>query len=199
MIDIDELPGFDGEQGRLFLRYLVGCALPESVAVEIEQGGEIVETAYGSLALAPGWLDRGLTLTEKRWVSACIYARTNHFGVPIRISMRADHPSAALQADDEEQQAMPLFEGGFFGNFFTPERPAYVCTPDDSPPSDANILRYRVCALPSAASDNGLATSACGFVVRGACSDAATFETPEGRYEEVIRVHLDPASGPLQE
>src|SRR5690606_38132798 len=196
VVDIATLPGFEGAQGMLLLRYLIGCALPESITVAIENNGTPLERARGSLALAPAWLARALTLDEQRWVSACIYARTNHYGVPMRISMRADHPARALQADAEEQRAAPLFEGGFFGNLFVPERPAYACTPD-APLPDAPVLQHRICAQPAFTADDGHTFSACGFLLRGACSDAATFETPEGRYTQVIRVYLDPDSQPL--
>src|SRR5262249_43891385 len=79
----------------------------------------------------------------QRWVSACVLARTNAYGVPVEISMRA--PATPPRAPPRQASQVPpnqcapptrpdevasytLREGAYYGNIFatTPE----ACAPD---------------------------------------------------------------------
>ena len=128
-----------------------------------------------------------------RLVSACILARTNRFGVPVEISLRADpaitDPPPALRADAAERAAFPLHEGGFFGDLFAPGAPARVCQGRAAieTPDKLRAAR-RVCALPSGATTpDGRPLSACGFIITGPCTAA-------GRSPDAIHVYLrDPS------
>jgi hypothetical protein len=59
----------------------------------------------------------------QRWVSACVLARTNAYGVHVQISMRApaDAPApikTALAVGDDERAEFTLREGAYYGNIF---------------------------------------------------------------------------------
>jgi hypothetical protein len=67
----------------------------------------------------------------QRWVSACVLARTNAYGVHVEISMRApaDAPQGikdALATTSDEVASYTLREGAYYGNIFatTPVNPA---------------------------------------------------------------------------
>jgi hypothetical protein len=174
------------------LSYLVRCALPEHIRVYAEYGGERF-TFQGSLGLAPRWLDAALTLSEERWVSACLLAHVNYFGKHVLVSMRAIPPPVpALEASHDEQQTFAIFEGGFFGNLFLPEPVAYTC-PGERTPTQANdpILQDRVCTQETGATTGeGTPVTLCDFLVTGRCEDSTSFTVKGMYYSEVIFVYL---------
>lgn len=179
---------------RQFLKYLVGCALPESVELYADIGGE--RFAFpGSLGLAPAWAERGLAETEQRWVSACILARTNLFGKTVPVSMRARVPAhPALETDSKERQTYTLPEGGFFGNLFAERPVAYVCAGDRTPAQAADpVLAERVCTAPSGRrTANGDPITRCGFIAVGACGETSRYTVNGETYTEVIFAYLKP-------
>ncbi len=181
-------------EGRKLLAYLIGCALPTGVTVSIT----FADQSYnypGSVGLAPGWLQGALTETEERWLSACLYARTNYFGLPIQISMRAAGlDNAALTATEQEREAYTIFEGGFFGNLFAPGSPAYVCLGNPAHAERAHkILTQRVCTQASGRKRaDGQNLSRCGFVLTGPCGDLTSLHVDGESYSEVIEVYLKP-------
>jgi hypothetical protein len=137
----------------------------------------------------------GATDAEERWLSACIYARTNHFGIPIQISMRADNlDNPALAATAQERQVYTIFEGGFFGNLFALGSPAYVCLGNPTQAERAGrIFTQRVCTHASGRKRaDGRDLSRCGFVITGSCSDPANLHIDGQSYSEVIKVYLKP-------
>ncbi len=91
-----------------------------------------------------------MTAVEAHWVSACMLARINAFGVTLQISLRADNaPVASLDTSTEERAQFPLDEAGFFGNSFSENAPADVCSGGNSSDrvEQLEALR-RVCSLP---------------------------------------------------
>ena len=181
-------------ENRTLISYLASCALPETMVLRAEIGNETV-TFPGSLGLAPGWVERALTPSEQRWVSACMLARTNHFGHTMRISMRAtDPPVDGLTATAEEEQEFPLFEGGFFGNLFAEAPVAFACAGGADAPGAADpVYRKRVCTLPMATGPGDMKpTSPCGFTLVGACGRADRFAVDGQGYREVIFTYLAP-------
>ena len=109
------------------LKYLVRCALPAGVALYADQDNTRF-TFPGGLGLAPGWVDEAMTPSQERWVSACLLAHMNYFGISVVVSMRATPPPVpALTVSDDESHSFSIFEGGFFGNLFTPAPVAYTC------------------------------------------------------------------------
>jgi hypothetical protein len=181
-------------QQRQLLKYLVSCSLPRGVEVYIDDDGGRHVFA-GSLGLAPAWAERGLTDSEQRWVSACILARTNAFGISIPISMRATEPAPpTLQTSAAERKEFNLFEGAFFGNIFAEKPVGYVCrgTKAEQQAMDP-IFADRVCTEPSGTfSPAGKPLSRCGFIHVGPCERFNTFTANGTRYREVIFVYLKP-------
>ncbi|WP_437722719.1 hypothetical protein [Sorangium sp. So ce861] len=105
------------EDGRELLRYTIACALPEGKSLVGEAGG----TTYkfeGRIGLAPDWLRSPLPEKSQRWVTACLLAHVNGYGVEVAISLRGRHP--ALAADSAERRAYQQEEISFFGNVFQP-------------------------------------------------------------------------------
>lgn len=175
-------------ESRQLLKYLASCALDAGTVLTAVHDGQALEFP-GSLGLAPQWQNQGLDAAQRRWVSACLLARTNHFGVTVQLSMRAGFPSDApgLQVGDDEARQYTLQEATFFGNLFTDRPTAYVCGPAMTPERrDALQAQRRVCALPG--SDG---RSACGFVHVGACTPQA-FQQDGTDYHEAITVFLPP-------
>lgn len=180
---------------RLLLKYLVSCALPEGVLLYADVDGHRHRFA-GSLGLAPGWIERGLTPSEQRWVSACILARTNYFGREVAISMRAPAPApAALQSSPEERTNFSLFEGGFYGNIFQDEPRAFACSAERTPKQAADrSYQDRVCSEPSGSTlPSGESLTRCGFVHAGTCPAPENFTPGPDGYREVIFTYLRPA------
>lgn len=187
--DVSQLASEDGRQ---LLRYLISCALDAQVVMEAEVDGVRYEFP-GALGLAPQWHKRGLNSEEERWVSACIFARTNYFGVPVKLSMTSPFPNSApgLEALYEEDKAYPVEEATYFGNIFAAQPVAYVCGRNDAPERKLQISAHkRICALPlDKALPDGRQVTACDFVYLGACS-AGTFTQGGVDYQQAIRVSL---------
>lgn len=185
-------------QKRQQLSYLVQCALPADVELYTQQGSERL-TFRGSIGLAPRWLSEALTPQEERWVSACLLARTNYFGKSILISMRATPPPVpTLVTSADEEQTFTIFEGGFFGNIFSPTPVAYTCLGERTPTQAADpILHDRVCTQATGTTTAaGKALTPCHFIVTGPCSDPQSFTVDGVSYAEVIFTHLQPRSHP---
>jgi hypothetical protein len=188
------------EDGRDVLSYVIGCALPASESRTVTYSG----TAYtfdGSIGLAPDWGVRPPNVSERRWVTACLLARTNLFGVSVPISMRHD-TNAVLTASPAEQAQYETVEGAFFGDLFGETQVWYACadrTWATTVWSPGQPLPQRACVL----SEDGVTTK-CDFTYVGqcnpsgggsACSDAtASFGACQAQgvtYQEVITTYLD--------
>jgi hypothetical protein len=120
------------------------------------QGGGANGSGLGVNADGTTWWGSGTCdETCQRWVSACVLARTNAYGVHVEISMRApaDAPQAvkdALAVSPDERAAYTLREGAYYGNIF-------ATTPTTPPPSSgsgpatgpiASTPSYYACAGP---------------------------------------------------
>ncbi|WP_437732361.1 hypothetical protein [Sorangium sp. So ce1335] len=105
------------EDGRELLRYTIGCALPEGKSLV----GTVGSTTYrfdGRIGLAPDWLSGPLPEKSQRWVTACLLAHVNGYGVEVAISLRGQH--TALTTDTAERRTFQQEEISFFGNVFQP-------------------------------------------------------------------------------
>jgi outer membrane protein assembly factor BamB len=127
------------------LKYIYECAMTTDQSTTLDPATPLDPDAanvelHGRIGLAPEWGNEGGTcdLSCQRWVTACVLARTNAYGVPVDISMRVpddapEHIKEALAVTPEEVQNSPLREGSFYGNMFqtTPQAdgPA-VITPE---------------------------------------------------------------------
>jgi hypothetical protein len=105
-------------EGRDLLKYVVKCALPDGQQLVTQVSGEIF-VFRGSLGFAPEWLDQTCDESCQRWVSACLLAHVNAYGVSVPISIRASHPN--ITTSPFELEAYGVQEGAFWGNLFVPE------------------------------------------------------------------------------
>jgi hypothetical protein len=107
------------------LQYIYSCAMPAGTHKVLDAGGGITVQLDGGVGLAPEWDTPGGACDEtcQRWVSACVLARTNAYGVPVDISLRVSNSAPqriqdALAVSPEEAGEFTLREGSYFGNLF---------------------------------------------------------------------------------
>jgi hypothetical protein len=150
--------------GRDVLSYIVSCALPDGAQTSATVGG-VRYTFAGSIGLAAGWATRIPTVSERRWVTACVLARTNLYGVSVQLSMRGSHE--ALAGSLAETLGYLLVEGAFYGDLFDPTGPQlYACQTEIRDLDLAlSTQELRACAMPAADHQ----TTLCGFTYAGKC------------------------------
>jgi hypothetical protein len=174
-------PGAAGEMSRAFLRYAVGCAFRPDQSLEFAwtdaDGVEHEEEFVGALGLAPYWQSSALKEAGQRWVSACMAARTNWYGVPVMISTRARAPSLA-EPSAEELAAYPNEEGAFWGNLFASTPKLYACH------ASANVAYARSLQRDCAAGHvDGQNVVECGIIeIVGSCEDSCDPLKSSGQY-----------------
>jgi len=198
------------EDGREVYSYMISCALPagKTIEADIPDAADTAppDTLYscknghcgfpGSIGLAEHWIDRALSPRGQRWVTACLLARVNAYGVSVKISLRGDAPSLSVSPDEAAKYT--LQEGAFYGNIFGDPEKALdwnacrgknkLATPD------AGDLKLRACTEPDR---NDPSHTQCGFNYAGDCGafgklDPAsvptrackTFESDEGTYSD---------------
>jgi len=139
------------------MKYVASCALRADQQVTIGEGeGALV--LEGGAGLAPEWADGPCEEACQEWVSACLFARTNIYGIPVQLYLTGPHPS--FGADDPEDIAgFDMEEAAFYGNLFLDPPREYVCR---GAGYDPYYRTLRVCAQP---------TNRCGIQYVGACGD----------------------------
>jgi len=166
-----------------FLETLIGCALPEGTFVtdpaHLVRSPENPRLAtykryHGQIGLAPAWRTRGLTTSEKQWLTACVLERTNRFGETVRIMLEGAHE--AITFGEEAKSMFPALESRAWGNMFDSKRELSTTNPAVDPRSIA--FDAYICHETSSCSTGipGLlrqcdAEDACGFQYVGACSE----------------------------
>lgn len=105
------------EAGRELMTYIVRCALPEGTTLTATVNFATY-TFPGLLGLAPQWLSEALGPKEQRWVSACLLAHVNGYGVSVPLSVRGQNP--VLGTTVVERSAYMKQELSFYGNVFVP-------------------------------------------------------------------------------
>lgn len=125
-----QMPGIDGYHSRQLLQYTMSCALEptDSFSFTWTDAADVVhEESYpGRLGLAVGWRDHAPSSSDRRWVSACLAARTNWYGISVTISSRASHP-ALNKAGTPEIASHDMEEGAFWGDLFADTPRLYAC------------------------------------------------------------------------
>jgi hypothetical protein len=152
----------DTADRREVLAYIVSCALPAGQVLALTDADGATYQFPGSIGLAPAWATRAPTVPERRWVTACVLARTNFYGVEVQISMRHD-TNPALAATPAELATFKVVEGAFYGDLFQESPVMYACSAKTW--TEATPERPRACAL----SHDG-ATTECGFTYTGSCN-----------------------------
>ncbi|XXX74080.1 hypothetical protein WMF30_41180 [Sorangium sp. So ce134] len=113
-------------EGRELLAYVVRCALPEGESLSGAYGG-VTYTFAGAVGVAPGWRSSPLDPVGQRWVSACLLAHVNGYGIEVPISLRGEHE--ALETTTTERAQFNAQEAAFYGNLFGsgPDRGMFAC------------------------------------------------------------------------
>ena len=158
-------PLIETSDGRDVLTYMLGCALSATQSLTLTTSTGTAYTFTGLIGVAPAWTTRALTLDEQRWVTGCLLARVNYFGVVVNLSIRGN--LAALATTPAEATYTAL-DGIFYGNLFDPAGPTeYACSGTATNPQ-------RICAKVSA---DGVTTN-CGFTYTGLCRTAVAPACP---------------------
>src|SRR5262249_36912404 len=111
-------PLVDSADGRDVLSYIVMCALPASGSVSIKASDGVTYKFNGEVGLAPAWSTRAPTVSERRWVTACVLSRVNYYGVSVELSARG--AASALTVTTAETTGYTMVEGAFYGDLFDP-------------------------------------------------------------------------------
>jgi hypothetical protein len=209
--------------GRDVYSYIINCALPEGKEIDATVPGASdtapPETLYtcanescrfpGSLGLAEYWIDHRLDGKGQRWITACLLARVNYFGIKVIISLRGVAPQLLVGRHEAERYS--LEEGGFYGNIFSdPNKPLAwnACRGKDAAAGETGDLKLRVCTEPD---PNDPTHTKCGFNYAGDCgsyagsateSKACNFFDSDGWYEGCLASQATdegPAANPYSE
>lgn len=140
------------------LSYLVQCALPAGASVRVDTPAGPLDFD-GLIGLAPEWADAPCDVACQEWVTACMLARMNVYGVHFSLFPRGAHPE--LVPDDPDEAArFSVEEGAFYGNLFAEPPRVYACRGRGDDPL---ALTLRTCTLPG---------SRCGIEAVGPCGPA---------------------------
>jgi hypothetical protein len=146
------------------MSYIVGCAMATGQNLTLQDTSGVSYTMAGWIGLAPGWATRVPTVSERRWVSACLFARTNLYAIPVNISMRHD-TNTTLAASPSEKTTYNQAEGAFWGDIFASTPVMYACASQQfATTTNQGIEGLRACTRPGS---DGL--SQCGFTFTGYC------------------------------
>lgn len=149
-------PLADSADGRLLLGYLARCALRANESVTLADSNNVRHSFGGLVGLVPGWSQRALTASDGRWISACLLAHANAYGMNVDIALHGDH--ATLQ--DLPPTGFTQQEAGFYGDLFQAAT-AFACL--GSSPSDPEATAQRICGR----------SEACHFAILGDCEPAS--------------------------
>lgn len=175
-------PAQVGSLARQLLRYTVGCALTPAQSFSFSwtdaAGAVHAETYKGELGLAPIWALGPLDTVGQEWVSACLAARTNWYGVSVTLSARGPH-AALNDIDVTEFSTYDVEEGTFFGNVFSASPALYACY--KSTDVAYARARQRDCSAGHLEADGTV--SKCGIInIVGSCDDVCSKLKTVGQY-----------------
>ena len=153
--------------GAEHLEYLALCALDEGTTLRAD--GRDYPGLYG---LGTGWVADGCDESCQRWVSACLLAHANAYGIAVTVSLRGNQPG--LVWDEAIAAQFELQEAAFYGNVFEVtgdidgfDEPLYACSGraliafDEDPEhheSSHDYLQKRICGVGD-----------CGLTLTGPC------------------------------
>ena len=114
--------------GLQLLKYMIRCAIPSGVCLNVPTAATDPDVPAecsggscqfcGNLGLVPGWQNNALSVTEERWVSACLLAHVNLNGVSVPISARDSEAGYLAPAKAPETNNFSAPEAAFYGNVF---------------------------------------------------------------------------------
>lgn len=162
--------------GRELLTYVVSCALPANASLTVKG------TVYpGDIGLAPKWVERALSAQERHWVSGCLLARTNLFGISVQLSLRG--ATGPLGVTKVEKAGFTLFEGVFWGDVFAGDPSVMkACTSAYKATKPvASTLPLRECTVNDVLNPG---KTRCGFTYVGICETVCTGLKDGYRYDK---------------
>lgn len=126
----------------------VECALTDEQSVTVTLDGEET-TVQGRYRMWPRWATEPCDEECQEWVSGCMLAKINGYGVPVRLyfSTRRDHPDRQV-TDPPETFGYTVQEGAFYGNFFVRPPRMYACRGTGRDPL---YDTFRICTHPGSA------------------------------------------------
>jgi hypothetical protein len=145
-------PLTDTADGRTLLAFMARCALPSGQSLRSVDATGVAHRFPGTVGLAPEWSLGAIGTSSRRWVSACLLAHANAFGLDVTIDLQGKHP--ALSAPPAS--GMTAQEASFYGDLFGPPT-MFACI--GSSPSAPEGMPKRVCGR----------TDNCGFTITGTC------------------------------
>jgi len=98
--------------GRRTVQYIASCALTSSQTLSKNDNYGNPHSYPGSIGLAPGWLNGGISTTDEANVSACLMARINSAGMHVPLWMDASQSSIGWG----QSSSYPVQEGAYFGD-----------------------------------------------------------------------------------
>lgn len=113
------------------LRYLVECALPAGVEVQLLYRGTLEVIGTGVAGLAPGLQSGPMNREEQEKVSACLLARVNVNGEVVPLSMLG--PMQGFNTLTAADLPYGKMDGGYFGNLFLDTPRAFGCSKVNEP------------------------------------------------------------------
>jgi alpha-tubulin suppressor-like RCC1 family protein len=148
----------------VLLRYAIECALAEDQSATI---ADTLGTPYefqGAMGLAPEWRTGALSATGRRYVSACLAARSNAIGRITQISVRGGN----IPTTPVELATYTHTEGSFWGDVFGSNPTITTCA------VQGGGISGRVCT-----------TGDCSFAFAGDCADVcASQDAADGHYSD---------------
>jgi len=117
----------DPDETRMFLRYMVECALPEGVSVRLKYKGatSLLGTGYGNLGAS---LQAGqMSVDDQEKVSSCLLARMSTTGKHMEIDLLGPYRGFETPADPKR---FNVREAAYYGNLFASPIEAYMWLPD---------------------------------------------------------------------
>ncbi|MEO5727209.1 MAG: hypothetical protein ABIV93_09445 [Byssovorax sp.] len=185
-------PSTAGDTTRMLLKYIVSCAFDatQSFGFTWKDGLNLVheETYWGALALAKSWPTKPLSTSDQEWVSACLIARVNWYGVSVPLSIRGATGGLGV-TDSVELDSYDREEGAFWGNLFAVSPRAYSC--NYGPNNSHSRWALRDCAAGHINAHGSLTD--CGMIDRlGSCNTHCSPLTSSGVYHPWCRNSTGP-------
>jgi hypothetical protein len=131
-------PSLETPEGRMTMKYAIGCALPADRTVTLYDADMKAHTFSGEVGVAPEWETQVCGEACQESVSACVLARVNLTGTHLPISLNGDNKALGFSQSPE----FPRQEGAYFGNVFSNPPVAYACKGRDA---DVKPIDGRLC------------------------------------------------------
>ncbi|HEU5061028.1 MAG TPA: hypothetical protein VFU21_31070 [Kofleriaceae bacterium] len=125
------------------LRYLVECALPAGVEVQLLHRGSLELLGRGIAGLGPSLQSGPMSPIDQQRVTACMLARVNGTGQTVQIAMfgRMGDGGEEFERVTTSDGPYPVPESAFFGNLFAATPQAYACQAVNYPLAEARSCR----------------------------------------------------------